>query len=102
MLPQRCTWLYVMNNVLMSVSGNSSLCAQRTVKHVVPALRKSVSCREVLPAVLPQPAGPVRAERNSAEEDQQPVPEHQPLHREDQLQVYQQEDMDQAGLGGLL
>ncbi|KAF3836759.1 hypothetical protein F7725_004223 [Dissostichus mawsoni] len=75
MLPQRCTWLYVMNNVLMSVSGNSSLCAQRTVKHVVPALRKSVSCREVLPAVLPQPAGPVRAERNSAEEDQQPIPD---------------------------
>lgn len=26
LLPQRCSWLYAMNNVLMSVSGNASRC----------------------------------------------------------------------------
>ncbi|XP_059210840.1 mitogen-activated protein kinase kinase kinase kinase 2 [Centropristis striata] len=34
LLPQRCTWLYIMNNVLMSVSGKSS----QLYSHSLPAL----------------------------------------------------------------
>lgn len=95
LLPQRCTWLYVMNNVLMSVSGKKSLLMSNEnpawVLYMLPAaLRPYPSCREVLPAVFPQSGGSVWTERTRAEETQQSVAQHQPLHWEDQLQVGQQ------------
>ena len=92
LLPQRCTWLYVMNNVLMSVSGNKSLQMSANTECCMffpTALTKCPSRREVVPALLPQSDGPVWAERTSAEETQQSVTQHQPLHWEDQPQVGQ-------------
>lgn len=59
LLPHRCTWLYVMNNVLMSVSGRlfSYNVTQSYYKECcvfLSALRNELSCREVLPALFSQ------------------------------------------------
>lgn len=89
LLPQRCTWLYVMNNVLMSVSGRNldslfPICFFSILLAVFLLNPKSSFCRKVFPTLFPQSVGAIWAEPSAEEE--QPLLQ-QPLQREAQTQV---------------